>query len=216
MIDARWQPMQTRVNTSGKRRKSPFGARHVTVMDDLERELRALGAEEIVIEGGFQLQHIRNDGWPRSSASASHPDIRLNFNGKHGAMSFSCGTYMKWEDNLRAIGLVMQDLRLMAEKGVGTGTEQYRGWTALPPAGGIQMAEWGTAEEAAREIVTLGMEDGRVPSDFDVRTAISNPATLREWFKNAAKRCHPDTGGSDAQMARLNRARDFIEKARGG
>lgn len=116
-----------------------------------------------------------------------------------------------------AIGLVMQDLRLMAERGVGTGTEQYRGWSALPPAGGIQAAEWASAEEAAREIITLALDDGKRPSDFDVRTALLTPIVLDAWFRNAAKKCHPDVpgaGGSTEQMARLNRARDFIEKAR--
>lgn len=214
MIEARWQPMQKRVNTTGRTRKGSFGARHLTVMDDLERELRALGAEDIVIEGGFLIHQIRNDGWPRGSASPLHQDIRLNFNGKHGAMSFSCGTYNRWEDNLRAIGLVMQDLRLMAEKGVGTGTEQYRGWSALPPStGGIVAGEWANAEEAAREIAVLAGE-WWVAGD-DPTLMIGDRSLLADAFRAAAKRCHPDAGGSDAQMARLNRARDYIEKARG-
>lgn len=34
--------------------------------------------------------------------------------------------------------------------------------------------------------------------------------TLNQYYRDAARRAHPDAGGSDEQMAAVNRARDLI------
>ncbi len=212
MIEARWQPMHNRPMRSVPRRRDAYAATWLSVMDDLERELRHLGAKDIVIEAGFEPHQIRNDGWPRGSVSPSFPDVRLSFVSKHGPMTFECATFFSYEQNLRAIGLVIRDLRLMAERGVGSGTEQYRGWARLPPANGsVPAAEWANAEAAAREILTLAFPES-TPGDAMVRGVARGGDALKSAFRVAAKRCHPDAGGSEAQMARLNRAMAMIEK----
>lgn len=215
MIDLRFQPMTTRVRRSGPPQRANFSAAWPRVLDDLERELTHLRATDIIVEGGFESHQVRNDGWPKGGASPRHHDIRLHFKSQHGPLSFECGCFDHYEANLRAIGLVMQDLRLMKARGVGSGQEQYRGWQQLPPGGhgpdrppcpAPPPPEWPTAADA---LEFLAAQAG-------FRSAGDAPADLAALYRAAAMRAHPDKGGSSERMARVTRARDFIRRSGGG
>lgn len=212
MLDVRFQPMQKRPAAQPGRPfyvKASFKTR--TAMDDLERELDLLKAKNIVIESGHDRTQIRNDGWPRGGSSPAHQDIRLFFTCKHGTLRYECNRFDSWEDNLRAIGLWIQRQRLALEEwGIGTGGEAYRGFAALPP-GGIQLAEFASVEDAARFM--LNTEGFPAPTDEDIEAVVMEPAGT---FRGAAKKAHPDiTRDNGELMAKLNRARDFIEKHTG-
>lgn len=176
----------------------------------MERELAFLKATDVVIESGHRREDIRNDGWPKSNSTAQFSDIRLFFKCKHGDLRYECAEFDKWRANLRAIGLWMQRQRLALEEwGIGSGGEAYRGFAALPPGGGMQLAEFASVEAAAR--VILAHSDANMSAE----QALGNDANLALAFRKAASRAHPDNGGDAATMAKLNRARDFIEKHRG-
>lgn len=205
MIDLRFQPMTERPKNPGKpgahgRRcyqRSPFQRSVGPGYEDLERELAFLKATDIVVEGGFDRLQIRNDGWPRSSANPSHPDIRLFFKCKHGTLRYECAVFEDWQANLRAIGLWMQRQRLALEEwGIGSGGEAYRGFAALP--GAIQASEWASAEDAIGWLAELVVLPSGTP--------------FRKLYIEAAKVAHPDAGGSAELMAKVNRAKEFIEK----
>lgn len=215
MIDLRFQPMQQRVkdNTGRPARASPFRKSVGAGYDDLERELELLEARDVVIESGHFRTQIRNDGWPRGGSTPAHNDIRIFFTCKHGTLRYECNEFTSWEANLRAIGLWLQRQRLAIEEwGIGSGGEAYRGFAQLPPGrDAIQAAEWPTVEAAAKFIIDTAIAPLNA-SSLDVKVAVANREVLGEWWKDAAKRCHPDTGGSADQMSKVNRARDFIEK----
>lgn len=209
MIDLRFQPMTERPKNPGKpgahgRRcyqRSPFQRSVGPGYEDLERELAFLKATDIVVEGGFDRLQIRNDGWPRSSANPSHPDIRLFFKCKHGTLRYECAVFEDWQANLRAIGLWMQRQRLALEEwGIGSGGEAYRGFAALP--GAIAGEEFASVEDAMRYLCKVG--NGPVLSVL--------PSDLQAVYRYAARKAHPDTGGSAELMAKVNRAKEFIEK----
>lgn len=202
MIDVRFQPMQKRPRWDAEKfgkylAKSPFKARGG--MDDLERELKFLGATDVVIESGHSRDQIRNDGWPRGGSAPAHPDIRLYFKCKHGTLRYECIRFDSWEANLRAIGLWMQRQRLAIEEwGIGAGGEAYRGFAALPA--GIQAVEWVSADSALRWLQEF--------SGGDSATEYSKAR------RDAARKAHPDTGGSTELMSKVNRACELIEKSR--
>lgn len=208
MIDVRFQPMKDRVQDPLGRKgyvRSPFKSR--TGLDDLERELRHLNATDVVIESGHDRMQIRNDGWPRGGSSPSHQDVRLFFQCKHGTLRYECNAFDSWEANLRAIGLWLQRQRLAIEEwGIGTGGEAYRGFAALPPGDGFM-----TVEDAAKFILKCEGIDS--PTRDDIEAVASDP---KGSWKEAAKKCHPDiTNDNGSLMARLNKAKDFIEKHSG-
>lgn len=208
MLEARFRPFEKKpLPPKGGRRHSPFKAAWRRVLDDLEREMRHLGAKDIIIEAETTLDWIRNDGWPYSSAKFSGPSIAISFTSKHGPMRFECGTYWDWQDNVRAVGLTLESLRTVDRYGAAKTAEQYRGFSALPAS--IQGQEWLTVEDAMRFLL-------KVADGTSVNISIDDPKDLRQVYHAAAKCAHPDAGGSEQLMDKVNRARDFVEAATKG
>lgn len=214
-MDVRFQPMQKRPKARPGHpyyRRSPFKGR--TPLDELERELAHLKATDIVIESGHDRTQIRNDGWPRGGSAPAHFDVRLFFKCKHGTLRYECNAFDSWEGNLRAIGLWLQRQRLAIEEwGIGTGGEAYRGFAALPAGSAIEGPEWATAEDAARFLIECSGWQGFHPQHGPPLVVNDREVLIRVW-KDAAKKAHPDAGGSNELMSKVNRAKEFIEKAR--
>ena len=202
MIDARFQPMAERVNKSRDYKRSQFAKGTITQMNDLERELQLLEAVDIVIESGHERKDIRNDGWPRGGTRARWPDIRVFFTCKHGSLSYTCAAFDDWQANLRAIGLWMQRQRLAIEEwGIGASGEAYRGFAALPPS---VSGEFATVDEAFKFLRSM--------SGY----AVVNTGTWRDAYRAASFKHHPDkNNGIDANMKRINKAKEVIEKFAG-
>jgi hypothetical protein len=197
------------------RRSAPFRAGYGKTLMDLERELLHLGVTQCVIQAACGEEDIRIDGRLRSSARLQHPGIIVTFTSKKtGPLFWPCDTYSEWTDNLRAITLALTALRAVDRYGVTKHAEQYRGWKQLPD-GGIPANEWASADEAAR---FLWLSAGWPEKDLEAvqfRRAVSDPKVLQGVFRDAAKKAHPDAGGSTQFMAKVNRAREFLEKQAG-
>lgn len=193
MIDLRFRPFDTvPAAPKGGRLRSTFSASWTKTLDDLERELKHLKATDIVIEAETTRDQIRNDGWPYSNAKMG-PTVAISFTCKHGPLRYECGTFTDWQDNIRAIGLTLSSLRAVDRYGATTSAEQYRGFAALPPK---PEAEWASRDHAAQWLRSIaGVDDPRV-----------NP---KDIYRAAARKAHPDTGGSAELMSKVNRARVF-------
>jgi hypothetical protein len=100
--------------------------------------------------------------------------------------------YPKVQDNLQAIHHIIEARRTeMRHGGLHIVRQTFKGFTALPaPAG----SAWWEVLEVRRD------------ASVDEITAA---------YRRLAAKAHPDTGGSDAAMARLNAARDQGRKERG-
>lgn len=199
----------------GGHKRAPFSGSWQNTLDTLERELRHLKAKDILILADLRAEEIRNDGWQRSGAYPRTPGVVVSFESAQGPLKFACATYAKYDANLRAIGLTLERLRAVDRYGATKSGEQYRGWKQLPPGAGdrgvIQAGEWATKEAATEWLIHTA--SGHKASMVDVFAAIKHPAVLDAWFKQAARKCHPDAGGSNELMAKVNRARDFIAAA---
>lgn len=70
MLDVRFRPLERWIGKRAEsRRRAPFRSKYSQTLDLLEKELNHLRARNITIEAGFRLDQIRNDGWPRNSAT---------------------------------------------------------------------------------------------------------------------------------------------------
>jgi hypothetical protein len=184
MIDVRFRPMGPLAKKT--RSNSQFRSKYQTILDKLETELDKLSAKSIVIEAGFELSQIRNDGWPRSAARPSHPDVRLSFNSKGKEMAFPCSTYTSMDDNLYAIALTLERLRDINRYGVTQEGQQYKGFTALPapaPAGPTRI-------KAATLLAFLAGDE------HSAETVATNTEAREAAYKVVVKKAHPDVGGS--------------------
>lgn len=185
-LPAIW-PSGTRT-PSYARRSAPFRASWSRTINLLDSELRHISAQDpIVIEAGFQEAEIRLDGLPRANARPTDPAIIVSFESKFGPLRYGCDAFTWYEANLRAIALALEALRKVDRYGVTKRGEQYVGWRALPAKG--ESGAW------ARDFIlqTAGVEGTRIE--------------IRDAYRLAAKKLHPDSGGSRAEWDRLQRAK---------
>jgi hypothetical protein len=186
---------------ASERQWSRFKAPWSNTMELLERELRYLdAAEPVVIEAGYEPRHIRLDGQPYANARPNDPAVVVSFGSRLGPLRYSCDAYHEHAANLRAIALTLEALRAVDRYGATKRAEQYRGFEALPPA-----AEPGMSREEAEAFIRHAGAAELEDWDYGRRDP-----SLRDVYRRAAKRLHPDVGGDPEQWARLDRARQVV------
>lgn len=210
MIDVRFRPISTwpRARHSGHRVSPSFKVTFNATLDRLEAELKHLKGRDIVVETNHSPNDIRNDGWPRSSATDPRdPGVILSFASIHGPLRLPCDRFQFWRSNLHAIALHLEHLRLASVWGVGQFGEQYKGWLRLE-AGAPLATEAGMTVEAAARII--GSRSG-----ISYTSILNDPETQQAAYRSAARNLHPDAGGSSEHWAELQRARAVLEAFRG-
>lgn len=155
----------------------------LTVAEALKRlkeELDRIGARYPVVSTNLET---RLDGLPRSGqAKPRDPGIAVYFDIGGAAHCLPCDTYNDVAQNIAAIAAHIAATRAIERHGVASVREMFRGFVALPPP----QSCWeilGVPERASRE-------------------------TIETAYRALAKKRHPDSGGSQAAMSELNRARD--------
>lgn len=203
MLEAqfRYMPSQPATPMRGCRHRATWSKAWSTLKD----ELRRIDATNVVVEAGYSQPQIRNDGWPRSDARPEHGDVRITFATKGSTLTFTSAAWEDVANNVYMIALTLKALRDITRFGCVRGNQQYTGWAKLPPGGGaapVAAAEWASVEAAMRFLCSVG--NGEILSIL--------PKDLAVVYRYAARKAHPDAGGSNELMAKVNRARDFIEK----
>jgi hypothetical protein len=226
MIRATFRPIDTwpgRLRTDDERHYSRFKAHHADTLDLLERELNQLDATDIIVQLALTEAQIRNDGWPRSDARPSGPQVAVSFDSKHGPLRYATDVYRGtgdrqwgcvtgWQANLRAIALGLESLRRVDRYGIAQSGEQYRGWKQLGAGEPIAMGAGSmTVEEAARFLIE---QSGYAPSL--ATSAIESKITRDEVYRRAAKKLHPDLGGDPALFRQLQDAKAVLDEEIGG
>jgi hypothetical protein len=150
----------------------------------LERQVELLGGKNPTLSTNVSL---RLDGRPRSEGEPSDPGVALYFSFAGKATVLACDRFDRVADNIAAIAAHIDALRRVDRYGVGTIEQALAGYKALP------------ADTAANWRAVFGFAADSTPTRAQVDTA----------FKAAARKRHPDRGGSDLEMAHLNRARDY-------
>lgn len=172
-------------------------------VDDLERELRHLGARDVLLQMDVRRQDIRLDGWIRANASPGHPGVILTFFSEKldTTLSYPSGKFRDWQSNVRALALGLHDLRRVERYGIASRGEQYRGWGQLPPAGGTTATM--TARIAAEILTDAAGWDANDPDGDDVETLLEDARAVTAYYRDAARRTHPDHHGGDTQRFQL-------------
>lgn len=145
----------------------------------LQDELDRLGAREVILSSNLEL---RLDGAPRSGQSdPADPGAACYFKLKGRDTVLACDKWDRTADNIAAIAKHIEALRGMNRWGVGTLDQAFAGYQALP------------APEQWWQVLGVGAQATR--------------AEVEAAFRRLAPAAHPDTGGSNAAMTRLNSAR---------
>jgi hypothetical protein len=135
--------------------------------------------------------------------------VIVSFHSPKGPLSFPCDTFDSWEDNLRAIALALEALRKVDRYGVTSNAEQYKGFAQLPAPEKSGANGFKTPAEAAHFIAQL------MQSDWTQSNVLRGRESLDTAYKYAARKAHPDTGGSHESFVKLQAARDYIASSYG-
>ncbi len=182
-----------KTNAGVRRSRWTFKASWSDTVDLLERELRFLGAKNVVIQAFVPADQIRLDGMLRAGATPSEPGVILSFDSKHGPLSYPCDSCLFWKHNVRSIALALEALRSVDRYGVTRRAEQYKGWAKLP----APEREFGSIDEAKEFIeLILGNVDW------------SHPHVV---IRCAKAKAHPDiSGGSQAMFKKVCKAAEML------
>lgn len=223
MAEITFRPLLTRwpkPETPARERRSQGWDFHKGIkgwIDHLERELVHLKICEALVEVDADPVHFKKWGGLFADARPKSPRVMLTFDLPDvGPMVYACDSYTHFEDNLHAIGLTLERLRLVDSYGATTGHQQYQGFKRLPSAGGSTVEREWTPSDAARVVVNANpLFQG---FDESMRASVSE-ALLRGQVESAksivlaAQRAtHPDTGGDADRFANVQRARDVLVK----
>jgi len=215
-----WPGVETTVDA---RRFSQFKATYSSTLDLLDRELTILGASNVVVELWVDENDVRLNGELRANAQPDKPGVILSFDSKHVPLRYTFDVFESpyYRDgpschhNLRAIALGLQALRRLDRYGIATRAEQYTGWRALGAGiaiGQEQRPHFDTIEEAADFLIDHGEWGATRGDPKDLLDSPIASDLIAAYYRMAAKRLHPDTGGDPEDFARLCEARRALDE----
>lgn len=177
--------------------RSPFAAPWGKTRDLLLREADHLAAKTVVIELDCSRRHLRQDGELRADARLHTGRVRVSMDTRHGPLRYAVDRYddagLSWQANLRAVVLTLEALRAVERYGAVRDGQQYRGFLALEATSSNGFANALEALDWIREVAEAGGD---------------KPASA---YRKAARKLHPDAGGSPELWARLDEARRVME-----
>lgn len=190
-----WPESWPRTPDHRRSTRSQFNTTFDLARSELMKELRLLGATNVVVSSWLPL---RRDGMPYSDQARRRlddPGVAVYFLLRKRQMVMARDAYTSVHDNLRSIGLGIAHLRGLERHGGGTMMERaFAGFVALPPAGNGGSRPWWDVLGISRDAGT---------------------ASIREAHRRMLMEHHPDRGGSSVIMAEANAARDAALKERG-
>lgn len=194
-----------------KRRYSPFEAGMSSTLETLNRELRELQAHSTVLQIALRDQDFRLDGYPRANSRPDHPGVILSFDSRKigPGLSYPCDTFLDWQSNLRAIALALEALRKVDRYGVTARGEQYAGFKAI--GSGIALPAQMSVEEAIRFVASAAEID---VDGLLAERRMGGDDLAAVAYRLAARKLHPDRGGSTADFQRLQDAKRVLDQNR--
>ncbi len=168
--------------------------RPLTVAEAISRlqgELDRLGARAVTLSTNIEL---RLDGLPMSGRrEPDDPGVAVYFQLTGKPVCLACDKWDRVADNIAALAGHIDAIRTQARYGVGSVARAFAGYTALPPARAASASWW----------EVLGVSPDATLDEIEDR------------HRSLLRRCHPDAGGSNDEMARVNAARDAARAERG-
>lgn len=212
------QRMNAKFGTSTRTEHGWRQRRDITVAEARSRLLGEMSAmtrsgrtwrvnpDEVVISSNMPT---RLDGLPRSgSVEPKDPGVAVYFHLDGVPHCLPCDRWTAVADNLAAIAAHVGAMRGMERWGVGDIKAAFAGFRALPPPNTITPAM--TLEEAARWMAQVCGET------ITVKDLLESVDITKAAYRTAARRTHPDTGGSQEQFVILQEAKRVLDAHHAG
>jgi len=181
---------------AAERRSSKYQVSFTAAVNDLLEELRLFGVrdQDVVISTNIPVRHdglpYANTREPQDCGVAVYWTTR-----KNEARVIACDSWRTVRENMRAVGLAIQGLRLIERTQASEILRRaYTGFAALPAAGSGTLPSWAHI---------LGFSTVAGLTLDDIETA----------YRKHVQDNHPDRGGEHEAMVQLNCARDEAREA---
>jgi hypothetical protein len=211
-----WLTLQPRVEWRGERRHKGdqdyggrFRADWANTEDLLYKEVYALTKRSkrgrhvnAIIALDVRDRDMNLNGTLSARAAPNHSGVQLYIESKHGALEYQCDKFTNWKDNVRAIALTLQRLRMAELYGCVSRGQQYVGFAALPaPKGPFQ-----TVDAAAEWLCK------QVGGAFTPKDVLEVADTYKAVHRSVARDCHPDvTEGQEDKWKKLQDAKTLVD-----
>jgi hypothetical protein len=196
---------------AGKRTRSRFESSWTQTLELLERETRHLAARRgSVVIGTFHRRYdvLKSGALRPETKMPENPGVVVSFEvwdaeaKRYEPARFECDQFAQWKDNVRAVALALEALRLVDRYKVGRPAAQYVGYKALPPAPfALSGMTTGQAAETLAELAPWSADE-----------ILGDSFVTEKAYQNAARKAHPDHGGSQEQMASINVAAQVLRE----
>ncbi|WEL30601.1 Molecular chaperone DnaJ [Haloferax volcanii] len=155
---------------------------------DLERSLDRIGVDDFDYE--FDARQRQKDKRPYANASPDDPSfvVRWTKNGEQFAVA--CDRHTRLRDNVRMVGLYLEEKRKMEDRPVATGESEFAN-ARLPPASEDDVV----AEPLPKPHEILGVS----PDAPD--------HVILGAYRELAREHHPDSGGDESEFKRIENAK---------
>lgn len=183
-----WPENEPRTPPHRRETKSPFSVTPGRTLDQLDAELERFKAKNVILSIDLPFRGKVND-----SAAALFFDLPGN-----RKISICCDLYLKQDDNIRALYMVITAMRTIERYGgQNLSQKSFSGFAALPAPKDV----WQILG------ISKGIGEGLSPK---LRREF-----VMEAFRDRAKEGHSDTGTGGVSMTELQEARDEALKQLG-
>jgi hypothetical protein len=189
-----WPDWADRTRPAARERTSKFSVTLATSISDIETELEdRLGVDDWRLSTA--APHRQKDGRPYANASPDNPGavVRWSMDGEQFAVA--CDRYTQLRDNVREVGLYIEEKRKMGTRPVRTGQDEFA-TARLPSADDDDLVVAGGETEAPHEVIGVSVD--------------APDAVVEAAYRELLKERHPDHGGTAAELRQLNQAREAM------
>lgn len=136
--------------------------------------------------------HRKRDGRPYADANPDDPGAVVRWSKDGEQYAVACDHYTRLRDNVRAIGLYIEEKRKMSNRPVTTGQDEFA--TARLPSGDEETGI--VARPPPHEVLGVGPD--------------APEGAVRDAYREKIKAAHPDGGGSSEEAELVNWAKEEL------
>lgn len=187
-----WPDNRDRI-PANKRLRSPFRTSFQRAVENVQRSLRGFQKD-----AGVRIEHVvLSTNADLMNDRPADPGAAVWFTLDGQWVAFAVDRFNDVAANVQAIHHIIEARRTeLRYGGLEIVKQTFRSFTALPAPAGARKRSW-------REVLGFSANYRPIQAEID------------RHYRDQARKVHPDAGGSDAQMAELNAARESALKEMG-
>jgi hypothetical protein len=193
MSNLDWPPHFDRTSPANRSKNRNYEVTLSKAFRDLERTLDRLGVDDY--RYGFDARQRQRDGRPYARANPDDPGFVLRWSMEGQQFAVACDRYSRLRDNVRTVGLYIEEKRKMESRPVTTGESEFAN-ARLPPGDEEDAVVATASAEPPHEVL------GVAPDAPD--------GVVRAAARELKKQHHPDNGGSTAEFQRVVEAEEAM------